>query len=103
MASQTASICFPESRSPGLGNWHRCQGQPLSGPAWPSRSSANIIDDESEADSVVERHEWVPAPGILAVDSHASDATDQADAPHVAVQVLVAHAQVAERGPSRDF
>src|SRR5579875_3912712 len=59
-----------------------------------------LVDDKREPGAVAERHQRVPAVPVLAADGHAADAGQHADPPHVVVQMLAAHAEVAERAPA---
>lgn len=56
-----------------------------------------LVHDQGQAAAVADGHGRVPAVPLLAPDGDRADAGQQADAPHVVVQVLAADADVAER------
>ena len=60
-----------------------------------------LIDDERQAAAVADGDRRVTAVPLLAADGDLADGGQQADAPHVVMQVRAADADVAERPPAR--
>ena len=64
------------------------------------KQQGELIDDEGQSGAVADGDSGVTALPFLAPDGHRADTGQQANAPHVVMQVLAADAEVAERAPA---